>query len=60
MQSCLDQFLKLGYARGQLKGVGLANQRETTIAWDRNTGKPLYNARKLALLASHSVCCRSC
>lgn len=24
--------------------VGLTNQRETTIAWDSETGKPLYNA----------------
>lgn len=24
--------------------VGVTNQRETTIVWDRNTGKPLHNA----------------
>jgi len=24
--------------------VGLTNQRETTILWDKKTGKPLYNA----------------
>lgn len=24
--------------------VGVTNQRETTIVWDRNTGEPLYNA----------------
>jgi hypothetical protein len=24
--------------------VGLANQRETTILWDRHTGQPLHNA----------------
>jgi len=46
MKSCMDQFAALGYARGQLKGVGIANQRETTIVWDRRTGRPLYNARK--------------
>ena len=27
-----------------VKGIGLTNQRETTIAWDRKTGKPLHNA----------------
>jgi len=27
-----------------LQAIGVANQRETTILWDRNTGKPLYNA----------------
>jgi len=25
-------------------GIGIANQRETIVAWDRNTGKPLHNA----------------
>lgn len=27
-----------------IRGVGIANQRETTLVWDRNTGKPLHNA----------------
>ncbi len=27
-----------------LAGVGITNQRETTIVWDRNTGEPVYNA----------------
>ena len=25
-------------------GVGITNQRETTVAWDKVTGKPLHNA----------------
>ncbi|MGL6169317.1 MAG: glycerol kinase GlpK, partial [Fusobacteriaceae bacterium] len=25
-------------------GIGITNQRETTIVWDKNTGKPVYNA----------------
>ena len=25
-------------------GIGVTNQRETTIVWDKNTGKPIYNA----------------
>ena len=25
-------------------GIGIANQRETTVVWDRETGKPIYNA----------------
>ncbi|KAH6929652.1 hypothetical protein HPB50_003793 [Hyalomma asiaticum] len=28
----------------QMMALGVANQRETTIVWDKNTGKPLYNA----------------
>lgn len=27
-----------------IAGIGITNQRETTLVWDRNTGKPLYNA----------------
>ncbi len=28
----------------QVAGIGITNQRETTIIWDRTTGKPIYNA----------------
>ena len=29
---------------GEIAAVGITNQRETTVVWDRRTGKPLYNA----------------
>ncbi|CAM3174155.1 glycerol kinase GlpK [Filibacter tadaridae] len=28
----------------QIEGIGITNQRETTVVWDKNTGKPIYNA----------------
>ncbi|MGG0658200.1 glycerol kinase GlpK [Rummeliibacillus pycnus] len=28
----------------QVKGIGITNQRETTVVWDKNTGVPVYNA----------------
>lgn len=28
----------------QIRGIGITNQRETTILWDKTTGKPVYNA----------------
>ena len=28
----------------EIAGIGITNQRETTILWDRSTGKPVYNA----------------
>ena len=28
----------------QIAAIGITNQRETTIVWDKNTGKPVYNA----------------
>ncbi len=31
-------------AAGQIKAIGITNQRETTVIWDRRTGKPIHNA----------------
>jgi glycerol kinase len=31
-------------AGGEIKAVGITNQRETTVVWDRNTGQPVHNA----------------
>ncbi|MBK3494572.1 glycerol kinase GlpK [Viridibacillus sp. YIM B01967] len=28
----------------QVQGIGITNQRETTVVWDKNTGMPIYNA----------------
>jgi len=28
----------------QIAGIGITNQRETTVVWDKTTGKPIYNA----------------
>jgi len=28
----------------QIAGIGITNQRETTLIWDKNTGKPIHNA----------------
>ncbi|MCK4641583.1 MAG: glycerol kinase, partial [Candidatus Marinimicrobia bacterium] len=30
--------------QGQIVAVGITNQRETTVVWDKITGKPVYNA----------------
>ncbi len=35
---------KAGIKAGALSAIGITNQRETTIAWDVKTGKPLHNA----------------
>ncbi len=35
---------KAGISVNQIKGIGITNQRETTVVWNRNTGKPIYNA----------------
>jgi glycerol kinase len=33
-----------GVPTSQVKGLGITNQRETTVVWDRRTGKPVSNA----------------
>ena len=33
-----------GLRPSDLAGIGITNQRETTVVWDRKTGKPVYNA----------------
>ena len=35
---------KLGVAASDIAGIGITNQRETTVIWDKETGKPIANA----------------
>jgi len=39
-----DSLQKAGVATSQVKSIGITNQRETTIVWDRYTGEPVSNA----------------
>ena len=35
---------KLGISAEDIAGIGITNQRETTILWDKRNGKPVHNA----------------
>ncbi|CAJ1181224.1 glycerol kinase [Companilactobacillus paralimentarius DSM 13238 = JCM 10415] len=37
-------FIESGIKPDQIKGIGITNQRETTVVWDKTTGLPIYNA----------------
>lgn len=37
-------FEKTGVKRHDVVGIGITNQRETVVIWDRKTGEPVYNA----------------
>jgi glycerol kinase len=37
-------LIESGVRPDNIKGIGITNQRETTVIWDRKTGKPIYNA----------------
>ncbi len=41
---CRAVLEKTGVAPAQVAAIGITNQRETTVVWDRKTGKALYNA----------------
>jgi glycerol kinase len=40
----LEGMASAGLAPRDVVAIGIANQRETTLLWDRNTGRPVYNA----------------
>ncbi|TYR79046.1 glycerol kinase GlpK [Priestia megaterium] len=39
--SCLSES---GVSADQIEGIGITNQRETAVVWEKSTGKPIYNA----------------
>lgn len=40
----VEAISKAGLAAENIAAIGITNQRETTVVWDRVTGKPVYNA----------------
>ena len=40
----MEAVAKSGIESREIAAIGITNQRETTIVWDRRTGKPVYNA----------------
>ena len=40
----MELIAKSGISPRDIAAIGITNQRETTIVWDKNTGKPVYNA----------------
>ncbi|MBQ9551415.1 MAG: glycerol kinase, partial [Clostridia bacterium] len=43
-QSISSMFLNSTVKPEEVAAIGITNQRETTILWDKTTGKPVYNA----------------
>lgn len=40
----------------QIEGIGITNQRETTVIWDKNTGRPMYHAIVWQSRQTQSIC----
>lgn len=43
-QLTIEKLKQKGINHNNIKGVGVTNQRQTIVAWDSKTGKPLHNA----------------
>ena len=40
----VEAMNKIGASADDIAAIGITNQRETTVIWDKNTGKPIYHA----------------
>ena len=44
IEKTIDKLKEMNIDPGSIKGIGITNQRESTIAWHKETGQPLHNA----------------
>jgi glycerol kinase len=44
LATCRDAIARAGLAARDIAAIGITNQRETTLVWDRVTAKPIHNA----------------
>ncbi|MBL4806070.1 MAG: glycerol kinase GlpK [Rhodobacteraceae bacterium] len=44
LQTCRAVIAKAGINAAEIAAIGITNQRETTIVWDKYTGEPIHNA----------------
>ncbi|XP_076854548.1 glycerol kinase-like isoform X1 [Brachyhypopomus gauderio] len=44
MEKTCEKLTQLNIDVSNIKAIGVTNQRETTVVWDKETGEPLYNA----------------
>lgn len=51
-----EALIKAGITMSDVAGIGIANQRETTIIWEKKTGKPIYNAIVWQCRRTSNIC----
>ncbi|XP_003394582.1 glycerol kinase [Bombus affinis] len=44
IKKTIEKLKDIGMSVSDIKAIGITNQRETTLMWDKNTGEPLHNA----------------
>lgn len=62
LETARDALEKAGLTHSDIAAIGITNQRETTVVWDKETGEPVYNAivwqcRRTADYAEHLKPC---
>lgn len=55
VKKCLQQFTEKGFSKNDIAAIGISNQRETFVVWDKN-GKPLHNAVVWQCKRSVQIC----
>lgn len=55
---CRDVLSQNGVSVDQIAGIGITNQRETTVVWERETGNPIHNAIVWQDRRTASICDR--
>jgi glycerol kinase len=54
VQACIAEVI--AGADGQIAAIGITNQRETTVVWDRNSGTPIYRAIVWQSRQTRAIC----
>jgi len=52
----LEAMTKTGIQFHEIAGIGITNQRETIVVWDKKTGRPIYNAIVWQCRRSVNIC----
>jgi glycerol kinase len=56
MQTCREALARAGIQAGALTALGISNQRETTLVWERGSGRPVHNAIVWQDRRSEAIC----
>ncbi|MBQ4890043.1 glycerol kinase GlpK [Shewanella sp. MMG014] len=54
--SLIEVLARASISADEVASIGITNQRETTVVWDKRTGKPIYNAIVWQCRRSQAIC----
>ena len=52
----VEALAQAGLSHAEVAAIGITNQRETTVVWDKETGRPIYNAIVWQCRRSTEIC----